>query len=79
MLFHKNRKRRVIFNDDADQQFVRKAGPPLNVRDEESFINARTTPTFDTHVDTYVWCVGNGADPPWGLSLIHISEPTRPY
>jgi len=79
LLFHKNRKRRVIFNDDADQQFVRKAGPPLNVRDEESFINARTTPTFDTHVDTYVWCVGNGADPPWGRWAETLDYEIQPF
>jgi hypothetical protein len=67
MAFEKDRSRRVIFNDDAYQQTDqrhRKAW--YHVTDEQSFLDARTTPTFDTHVDTYVWCVGNGCDPPWG-------------
>lgn len=65
MLFKKDRERRVIFNDDAYQQrqHLRQC---YNVTDEQSFLDARTTPTFDTHVDTYVWCVGNGCEPPWG-------------
>ena len=62
--FPKNRKRRLIFNDDSDQQY-RTGSYPYQVLDDESFLNARTTHTFDTHVDTYVWCVGNGCDPPW--------------
>ena len=66
MPFEKDRERRIIFNDDADQQFRRPGGYPYNITDERSFMDARTTPTFDTHVDTYVWCLGNGADPPWG-------------
>ena len=71
MAFEKSRKRRVIFYDDAYQQrrsdFRSDGGRHwYNVTDEQSFLDARTTPTFDTHVDTYVWCVGNGADPPWG-------------
>ena len=67
MLFEKDRKRRVIYNDDADQQFNSRLAYPYDITDERSFIDARTTPTFDTHVDTYVWCVGNGAAPMWGL------------
>ena len=75
MLFEKHRKRRVIYNDDAYQQTdqrisLRTRLPPrkpwYNITDEQSFIDARTTPTFDTCVDTYVWCVGNGCEPPWG-------------
>ena len=67
MQFEKNRKRRIIFNDDSDQQYRNRGeGFPHNITDEQSFIDARTTPTFDTHVDTYVWCVGNGAEPSWG-------------
>lgn len=58
-----DRRRRLIYNDDSDQQFT--AGPHA-LTDEQSFIDARTTPAFGSHVDTYVWCVGNGADPPWG-------------
>lgn len=64
--FDKHRKRRIICNDDGDQQ--RSAGDRAfgyNVHNEQSFLNARTTVTFDSHVDTYVWCVGNGADPPY--------------
>ena len=64
-VFDKHRKRRVIYNDDSDQQYEYE-GYPYKITDEQSFIDARTTPTFDTHVDTYVWCVGNGAEPPWG-------------
>ena len=65
MPFKRDRKRRGIYNDDSDQQFSGH-GSSYNITDEQSFIDARTTPTFDTHVDTYVWCVGNGCDPPWG-------------
>ena len=64
--FDKNRKRRIIYNDDSDQQYQGYDGYSYNVTDDQSFIDARTTPAFDTHVDTYVWCLGNGADPPWG-------------
>ena len=67
-VFDKHRKRRVIYNDDADQQYCGYCEAcGYDVKDEQSFIGARTTPTFDTHVDTYVWCVGNGCDPPWGV------------
>ena len=66
MPLEKNRKRRIIFNDDSQQQFVSTGGYPYDIHDERTFINTRTAPTFDTLVDTYVWCVGNGVDPPWG-------------
>jgi len=62
-MFEKHRKRRVIYNDDADQQYLEYG---YEVTDEQSFIEARTTPTFNTHVDTYVSCLGNGCDPPYG-------------
>ena len=62
--FDKHRTRRIIYNDDADQRYDDGLG--YNITDEQSFIDARTAPTFDTHVDTYVWCLGNGAEPPWG-------------
>ena len=66
-MFDKHRQRRVIYNDDADQRYHQfSASYGYDITDEQSFVNARTTPTFNTHVDTYVWCVGNGADPPWG-------------
>ncbi|MDP6107548.1 MAG: hypothetical protein QGI33_03830, partial [Candidatus Brocadiia bacterium] len=64
--FDKRRKRRVIYNDDSDQQYLSYEGYGYEITDEQSFIDTRTTPTFGTHVDTYVWCVGNGCDPPWG-------------
>ncbi|MCK4591110.1 MAG: hypothetical protein KAT86_05095 [Candidatus Latescibacteria bacterium] len=66
-MFEKNRSRRVIYNDDGDQVYSGYEGYGYHITDEESFLEARTTPTFGTHVDTYVWCVGNGADPPWGI------------
>ena len=50
----------------TSKQISTPANTGTSVTDEQSFIDARTTPTFDTHVDTYVWCVGNGCDPPWG-------------
>ena len=65
MGFKKERKRQIIYNDDGDQQF-KQVTTRYGVTDEQSFIDARTTPTFDTQVDTYVWCVGNGSWPPWG-------------
>ena len=66
-MFDKHRRRRVIYNDDGDQQFVEaQESYGYHIVDGQSFVEARTTPTFDTHVDTYVWCLGNGADPPWG-------------
>ena len=43
--FDKHRNRRVIYNDDADQQFESfrdKSG--YSVMDEQSFVDARTTP-----------------------------------
>ena len=66
-MFEKPRRRRVIYNDDADQQYMGYEGYRYDITDEQSFLDTRTTPTFSTHVDTYVWCVGNGADPPWGV------------
>ena len=63
--FKRNRKRRIIFNDDAYQQ-RRHLDSIYHVKDKQSFLAARTIPTFDTQVDTYVWCVGNGCEPPWG-------------
>ncbi len=68
-MFEKNRKRRVIYNDDADQVYSGFEGYGYHINDEQSLLDTRTTPTFGTHVDTYVWCVGNGADLPWGSLL----------
>jgi hypothetical protein len=77
IVFKKNRKRRVIFNDDAYQQRTH-LDRCYGITDEQSFIDARTTPTFDTHVDTYVWCVGNGAEPPWGPFGLKYRAPVYP-
>ena len=63
--FDKHRTRRIICNDDGDQQFGNYPGYDYDVHDEASFISARTGVTFGTQVDTYVWCVGNGTDPPY--------------
>ncbi len=65
-MFEKNRRRRIIYNDDADQVYSSNKSYGYPITDEKSFLEARTIPTFDTHVDTYVWCVGNGAEPPYG-------------
>lgn len=65
--FGQDRQRRIIYNDDGDQMYSYDSGGyDYGIVDEQSFLGARTTRAFDTHVDTYVWCVGNGADPPWG-------------
>ena len=72
--FDKHRERRVIYNDDGDQRYDY-PGYGYKITDEQSFIDARTTPTFDTHVDTYVWCVGNGAEPAWGAQGPHKMWP----
>ena len=66
MTFDKHRKRRLIYNDDADQVYSGFNSYDYKITDVQSFLDTRTTPAFGTHVDTYVWCVGNGADPPWG-------------
>jgi len=66
MSLENKRERRIIFNDDSQQQFVNTGGYTYDIHDERTFIDTRTAPTFDTLVDTYVWCVGNGVDPPWG-------------
>jgi len=65
-MFEKNCKRRLIYNDDADQQYSGFDSYGYPITDDQSFLKARTTPTFDTQVDTYVWCLGNGCSPPWG-------------
>ena len=77
-MFDSRRRRRVLYNDDSDQQYLRMSGAPKTkyvqqqpafkyvVPNAQAFIDARTTPVFDTHVDTYVWCLGNGSDPAWG-------------
>lgn len=68
MRFERDRKRRVIYNDDADQVYNDFRSYDYQITDAQSFLDTRTTLAFGTHVDTYVWCVGNGADPPWGAA-----------
>ena len=66
-MFDRHRPRRIIYNDDGDQQFANHARAyDYGIHDEASFLNARTTRVLGTQVDTYVWCVGNGAEPPYG-------------
>ncbi len=67
-VFSGRRKRRVIYNDDADQQYIGSRRYGYDIVDNNSFIDSRTRPTFGTHVDTYVWCLGNGSEPPWAGS-----------
>ena len=61
--FESNRKRRLIYYDSASQQshgyLNRGVETPFmsllyDVTDEQSFLDVRTTLTFDTQVDTYV-------------------------
>jgi hypothetical protein len=68
-MFDKRRTRRVIYNDDADQQYMESERYGYGIVDAQSFIDARTTPTFKTQVDTYVWCLGNGAELPWSSTV----------
>ena len=67
MIFEKSRTRRIILNDDANPQCLsEQTGYPYEVTDSQSFLDSRLARTFDTQVDTYVYCVDNGADPAWG-------------
>ena len=77
LTFAPGRKRRILFNDDAYQQ-RQHLKSVYHVIDEQSFLAARTTPTFDTQVDTYVWCVGNGSEPPWGPWGLEHRAPIYP-
>ena len=61
----RSRQRRLMVNDDGDAQY-----PQVNPRaaeGAEGFLAARFNTAVDTKVDTYVFCVGNGETPPWGL------------
>ena len=47
-MFEKHRRRRVIYNDDSDQQYAGHQNQyGYLVTDEKSFIAARTAPTFE--------------------------------
>ena len=74
--FQSDRKRRLIYYDSASQQshgyLDRGVETPFmsllyDVTDEQSFLDVRTSLTFDTQVDTYVWHIGNGCDPPYDI------------
>ena len=67
-VFDKRRKRRIIYNDDCGQLYNQTS---TDIVDEQSLLDARTTPVFGTQVDTYAWCVGNGADPPYNRKGPH--------
>ena len=58
----RQRKRRIIFNDDGDTRQVKHPGS----KSKEAFLSARFERTLGTHVDTYVFCVGDGMDNPYG-------------
>lgn len=58
-------KRRILYNDDADEQYLGYGYDEFVTR-EEKFLETRFGPCVGTQVDTFVWCVGNGATPPWG-------------
>ena len=63
-LEHAHRQRRLIYNDDGwarTGEFY--DGLP---KDENDFLARRFNWTVDTQVDSYFWCIGNGADLPWG-------------
>jgi len=65
-LFPKHRRRRVIYNDDSDEQYFSwQDYIGTKITDEKSFVDARASGTFNSAVDTFVWCVGNGSNPPW--------------
>ena len=74
--FESQRKRRLIYYDSASQQshgyLNQGVETPFmsllyDVTDEQSFLDVRTSLTFDTQVDTYVWHIGNGCDPPYDI------------
>ncbi len=74
-MFDRHRRRRVIYNDDGDQMY--QAGQEsygYRITDLDSLLATRTTPVFGSQVDTYVWCLGNGADPPWGGGEFELLE-----
>ena len=83
MSFPAHRKRRVLYYDPASQQahsyFDRGekvayvCGEP--VTDEQSFLDNRTSLTFGTQVDTYLWHISNGCDPPYNSPAEEILWP----
>lgn len=81
--FPTHRRRRLLYYDPASQQahsYIDRGdvvpyvcGKP--VTDEQSFIDNRTALTFGTQVDTYLWHIGNGADPPYASPAEKILWP----
>ncbi|MCY3776380.1 MAG: hypothetical protein OXH11_10380 [Candidatus Aminicenantes bacterium] len=76
-VFPKDRKRRILYYDAASQEtwgYIDQGRkiPYMkliaDITDHQSFLDVRTNMTFGTQVDTYVFHVGNGADPPYNIS-----------
>ena len=76
-VFPKDRERRILYYDAASQEtwgYIDQGRkiPYMkliaDITDHRAFLDARTNMTFDTQVDTYVFHVGNGADPPYNIS-----------
>ena len=75
-IFPKDRRRRILYYDAVSQQswgYIDKGRkiPYMklitDIADHTAFLDARTNLTFDTQVDTYVFHIGNGADPPYNI------------
>ena len=76
-VFPKDRQRRILYYDAVSQQswgYIDQGRkiPYMkliaDITDHRAFLDARTNMTFDTQVDTYVFHIGNGADPPYNIS-----------
>ena len=76
-VFPKDRKRRILYYDAASQEtwgYIDQGRkiPYMkliaDITDHQSFLDVRTNMTFGTQVDTYVFHIGNGADPPYNIS-----------
>ncbi len=76
-VFPQDRKRRILYYDAVSQQswgYIDQGRkiPYMkliaDITDHRAFLDARTNMTFDTQVDTYVFHIGNGADPPYNIS-----------
>ena len=74
--FDAHRERRLIYYDSASQQshgyLDRGVETPFmsllyKITDPQSFLDVRTSLTFDTQVDTYIYHIGNGCDPPYDI------------
>ena len=63
-LEHAHRRRRLIYNDDGWARCAEYVDGPA--KDEDDFLTRRFNWTLDTQVDSYFWCIGDGADPPFG-------------